>query len=208
MSAHLKRLRNELDKTGLLMLTDAVLPSLTTIIAGGPIKGSWWGHPQGNLMYNLSHELEEQSDVLALKLVNKKVTFLQKRHWDALYAIGISGQNWQTSKLLAAHKRLLKLIQSAGEIRADDLRLKIKASEIGKLASKLEERLLVHSENVHTDSGKHIRLMRTWQGLMCSKGHTPKRMDYGTAVTNFVDVTDMLVKIPGAKIQFPWHQSH
>jgi hypothetical protein len=208
MKVHMKRLRIELEKTGLLMLTDATLPSLTTTVARGPVKGSWWGHPQGNLMYNLSHELGEQPDVLALKLVNKKITFLQRRHWDALYVVGTSGQDWQTSKLLVTHKRLFEAVQSEDEIRADDPRLKMKASEVGKLASKLEERLLIHSESVHTDSGKHLRVMRSWKGLLYSKGHTPKVMTYATALAHFEDVTARLANIPGAKIQFPWQRSH
>jgi len=30
------------------------LPSFVVAVAGGPVKGSWWGHPKGALIYDLA----------------------------------------------------------------------------------------------------------------------------------------------------------
>src|SRR5262249_40764739 len=43
----LRQAMDALDLTGLLFMHDARKPSLTAIVAGKPIRGSWWGHPAG-----------------------------------------------------------------------------------------------------------------------------------------------------------------
>lgn len=204
MSATLKKLHKELGKFGILMLTDTNLPSLTTIVAGEPIKGSWWGHPRGNLMYNLSNELMGQADILTVKLINKKVSFVQKKHWDALFAIGAAKEDWQLKKLSKECINLLRLVDSKGELRADDPKLKKSAGEIGKLAAKLEERLLLYSESVHTESGKHVRVLRTWQALAEAKGCKIKKDNYHKASTHFENLQNELVEKFGGIIHLPW----
>jgi hypothetical protein len=36
-----------LEADGLLLLSDSKLPSLVRLVAGKPVKGSWWAHPRG-----------------------------------------------------------------------------------------------------------------------------------------------------------------
>jgi hypothetical protein len=194
------KIRKALDRCGVLLLTDPKLPSLTTIVAGRPIKGSWWGHPKGNLIYNLSNELMDQPDILSVKLINKKVTFVDRRHWQALFAIGVAEHDWQLKTLSTPCKILLKMVNSKGELRADDSRLRQTPSEIGKLAAKLEERLLLYSESIHTESGKHIRVLRSWKNTMRARSHTLKKMPYREAITHFEVVQNQL----GDDVTFPW----
>ncbi len=200
----LKKVRKELEKEGILLLTDQQLPSLVSIIAGGPVKGSWWGHPKGTLMYNCSNELEDQEDVLVLKLLNKKLTFVDRRHWDALFAIGTSRAEWQMEKLPPASTALLRTVQAKGELRADSPVLKKTPAEMGKIASPLELRLLVYSESIHTDSGKHVRLLKTWKAAAKGKGFVPKKMQYDAAISHFDALGERLSGQSGAKVVFPW----
>jgi hypothetical protein len=60
------------------------LPSLAEAIAGEPIRGSWWGHPKGQLIFRLSEAVADSEDVLSFKLVGGKLTFVHRRMWPAL----------------------------------------------------------------------------------------------------------------------------
>ncbi len=42
-----------------LLESDTKLPSVASSIADEPIRGSWWGHPQGNTIYTISNKLSE-----------------------------------------------------------------------------------------------------------------------------------------------------
>ena len=43
----LQRVERELERIGLLLEHDKELPSVTLLVAGEPIRGSWWGHALG-----------------------------------------------------------------------------------------------------------------------------------------------------------------
>jgi len=60
------------------------LPSAAEIVAGEPIKGSWWGHPRGHAIYAVLNVLDESPDVARMRLVNGKVTLVHRRLWPAL----------------------------------------------------------------------------------------------------------------------------
>ena len=120
MNKALLKVYKEFKKEGLLLLSDNSLPSLTAVIAGEPIKGSWWGHPLGNLMYNISNQLEDDPEVLVIKLINKKVCYLDKKHWPALFAVAQGEADWQLKKLSTDSLKLFKKVQTKGQIRADD----------------------------------------------------------------------------------------
>ena len=76
-----------LARWGLLLLSDARYPSLASVIAGAPVRGSWWGHPKGRAIFNASCALERDAE--APKLVNGKVTFVHRRLWPALAGAGL-----------------------------------------------------------------------------------------------------------------------
>lgn len=141
---------------GLLLLTDARLPSLVTLIAGGPVKGSWWGHPAGGAIFNTASELEDHADVDGAKLVAGKATFVHRRLFPALLAVARSREAWQTKGLSAAERRLLRQVDEEGPLRTDLVRGARDASRT------LEARLLVHTASVHTETGAHARALESW----------------------------------------------
>lgn len=204
MNEKLKRLKKKLEEVGMLMLTDPALPSLTAIVAGRPVKGSWWGHPDGNLMYNLSNELLDSPEILAIKFINKKITFLPKNQWSEIFAIGNSQANWQMDNLSIAQKNLLKLVKANGSVHADDSRLKKSAAEVGKIASKLEERLLIFSESVHTTSGKHVRVLKSWDYVMRSRKFKPKKISPEEAIISLEVFAEALELKYEVKVKLPW----
>ena len=60
------------------------VPSLAEAVAGGPIRGSWWGHPKGREIYVAAEAVVESEDVLVCKLVEGKITYVHRRPWPAL----------------------------------------------------------------------------------------------------------------------------
>ena len=67
-----------------LMAARGPVPSLAEAIAGGPFRGSWWGHPLGGRMFRLFEAVAESPDVVVCRLVNGKITFVHRRLWPAL----------------------------------------------------------------------------------------------------------------------------
>lgn len=59
-------------------------PSLAQTIAGEAIRGSWWGHPKGHVIFLCSRALRESKDILVCRLVGGKVTYVHRRLWPAL----------------------------------------------------------------------------------------------------------------------------
>jgi hypothetical protein len=60
------------------------VPSLAEAIGGGPIRGSWWGHPKGHEIFAATEAIQDCDDVLVCKLIDGKVTYIHRRLWPAL----------------------------------------------------------------------------------------------------------------------------
>lgn len=62
------------------------VPTLTERIAGGPICGSWWGHPEGKRIFAILQAVQADPDILVCRLVEGKLTLVHRRLWPALAA--------------------------------------------------------------------------------------------------------------------------
>ena len=60
------------------------VPSLAEAIAGGPIRGSWWGHPKGRAIFRATRAVRDSDDVLVCRLLGGKITYVHRRLWPAL----------------------------------------------------------------------------------------------------------------------------
>ena len=63
------------------------LPNVAEMIVGAPIKGSWWGHPEGTRIFNALNVLAESPDVVRTRLVGRRVTLIHRRLWAALVVV-------------------------------------------------------------------------------------------------------------------------
>jgi hypothetical protein len=63
------------------------VPNLAAHIAGEPVRGSWWGHPSGHEIFAVLTRLLDSSDVIAMRLVEGKVTLVHRRVWPALVRV-------------------------------------------------------------------------------------------------------------------------
>ena len=160
VAAAVASLRELLERTPVLMLHDADAPSVTTVIAGAPIVGSWWSHPQGSLVFQVLQQIEDE--VAWPKLVRGKVTLVHRALWPALIAVGRSEEPWQLGGLPREARELFATVKESGHARTDRLRETGDGAAIGRAVDQLERRLLVMSTQVHTTSGRHARELSTW----------------------------------------------
>jgi hypothetical protein len=147
---------------GVLLEPDRAFPSLVALVASGPVRGSWWAHPLANEIYILDQRLMGQRDVLFIRLVTGKMTYVHRRLWRPLYAIAMARQPWQLADLPRTAKSMLQMVGRLGNVRMDEIRSSRTAKELGNDARILEMRLLVFGDDVHTDSGAHVKRIETW----------------------------------------------
>jgi hypothetical protein len=157
-----KKVLREIERRGILLVTDPLLPSVTGIVAGEPVSGSWWSHPRAQETFAVLTSLEEDPDVLLVKLVSKKETFVHRSLWPQLFAIASAKEDWQTTGLSARARALLSKVETYGAIRLDELGRGFDRKALGRAARELEERLLVHGDQVHTEKGAHAKLLSSW----------------------------------------------
>lgn len=81
------------------------VPSLAQAIAGGPMRGSWWGHPKGHEIFRVAEAISESPDVLVCKLVDGKVTYVHRRLWPALVRLAARFQKGRLAKTWNEHTR-------------------------------------------------------------------------------------------------------
>ena len=81
------------------------VPSLAEAIVGGPIRGSWWGHPKGHEIFNVAEAICESPEVLVCKLVEGKVTYIHRRLWPALVKLAPRFRKEQLARVWNEHTR-------------------------------------------------------------------------------------------------------
>ena len=187
-----------LNLQGLLLLSDAALPSVTGLVAGEPVRGSWWAHPLGQAMFNAAGALEDHPDVTTAKLVNGKVTFVHRRLWPALVAVARSREDWQMDGLPAAARRLLDRVEREGTLRTDQV------PGARDAARELEARLLVHADEVHTDGGAHARVLESWAAWGARVGLKGRRPSPATARAALESAVGKLAAASRSRASLPW----
>src|SRR5260370_34318428 len=76
--------------------------------------------------------------------------------WLEFIASGCAGEPWQSGHLSHGARKLLAAV---------DLKPVQPDRSMNKAASALETKLLVYSEQFHTESGVHVRRLESWEQL-------------------------------------------
>lgn len=140
--AILANLSEAIDRGGLLLLQDKLLPDVVSLLVGEKVRGSWWAHPRSHEIFRRLTEIGAHPDVLFTKLVLGKVTLVHRRLWPALFAVATSREPWQIRELSRQARALLRKVDAGGEIAAS-----------GAAVKEFEMRILILAREEHTESG-------------------------------------------------------
>ena len=142
-----------LKQYGLLLLTDSALPNLCRLVASERVRGSWWAHPRAQEIFQVYGALEDHPDVLIVKLISGKVTYIHRTLWSQIVAGGRAREPWQLQGLSAVARKLLAAVDQASVEPA---------REKAAAARELDARMLVFSAQFHSESGAHVRRLESW----------------------------------------------
>lgn len=195
-----------LRKHGLLLMHDALLPSVSSLVAGEAVRGSWWAHPASHDIYHVEEELKDHADVVVVKLVSGKDTFVHRRHWPALLALANAREPWQLDGLPPRARKLLDAVDASSALRTDAVPRMggPKKDSPGEAARELERRLLVHAEEMHTESGAHYKRLETWRRWARRAGATRGRMTVKQAKRQLEEVLAAQIASSSGRGHLPW----
>ena len=142
-----------LEKRGAMTLGE-----LAEAIAGEPIAGSWWSHPKGKLVFNVTSAFEDDASVLACKLAGR-VTFVDEALFPALYRV-VTDESFRAraSKKLSPVARAI--VRRAERTKTGLRPTKNELPPREKVA--LEKACILHISSEHTESGRHATVLRAW----------------------------------------------
>jgi len=196
---HFDAVFTQLKTLGFLLLSDPKLPSVCSVITGGPLRTSWWSHPLAQTIFQISGQLEDHPDVTVTKLISGKITYVHRIFWSHIYIIGTSRERWQIEPLSANARVLLKKVDKQGSLRTD----KIGSSAKGP-AAELEKRLLVNSAQVHTETGAHAKFLESWKHWSERKEFKSDTISSGFAKETFEQHLSRLNREFSAQANLPW----
>lgn len=183
----------ELETSGLLLKTDAKLPNVCGLAAGEPIKGSWWAHPRSHEIFRVLSALAAHPQVLVVKLVSGKDTFVHRALWPAVAALGLAREKWQLERLDEKARALLARVDGEPQVQTS-----------GQPALALEQALLVHAWQVHTDAGSHAKILESWARWLKKAGMERPCMTAGEARQSLEKTVMYLNKRYGGSGRLPW----
>ncbi|MBX9568420.1 MAG: hypothetical protein K2X77_05965 [Candidatus Obscuribacterales bacterium] len=190
---------------GLLLLQDQRFPSLVGIVVGEPVSGSWWGHPKGSEIFKIASEWDDDADIVTCKLVSGKVTFVHRKLWAHLVAIGKSEEAWQTDSLSEEANSMFAYLKEHKSAETNALPQSLLQSLLkpGKACDELEKRLLVCAQEFHTESGAHAKRVMTWTAFEKSK-QIDSKVNLSDAKRDFEKLLADINKSAGSKAKLPW----
>lgn len=93
-----------IEESGVVLVSaKGPVPRLTEVIAGEPIKGSWWGHPKSRRIFAILEVVTDSDEVLVCRLVKGKITLVHRRLWPALVRLAARFPPDRISKVRHEH---------------------------------------------------------------------------------------------------------
>jgi len=160
-----EKVHEALFSAGLLLQQDKNAVNVVALLTGDTLSGSWWSHPKARLIFAVLSELADQPDVLFAKLLYGRVTLIHRKLWPALLAVASEKQPWQVRGLSASALRLLASVNES----------QTPVHGTGTAVKELERRLLVHSDEVHSETGRHEIMLQPWSAWARVVGTKPMR---------------------------------
>ncbi len=139
---------------------------------------------------------------MCVKLVSGRVTFVLQRLWPALLSVAQSSEPWQLELLSADDRALLDLVNAVGSVRLDEL--PGSAKRLRESARLLERRLLVHTSELHTESGAHTKVLDSWESWSAEHWPDGRQLPLAEAKSTLESAVSALNAHFRAKALLPW----
>jgi len=113
-------------------------------------------------------------------------------------------EQWQLHDLSAPAKRLLDMVDAAGKLRLDQIPGTHDLKRCGPMLARWKTGSLVIADDVHTESGKHVKRIETWQKLAMRAKLAPPKISGAEARSQLEDVCSKLAAEFGTTAALPW----
>jgi hypothetical protein len=204
LSKHFASVFQQLERFGLLLVSDQNFPSVAKTIARKQHKGSWWSHPEAHTIFAVNNMLEDHPDVLIMKLISGKVTFVHRELWGLIYSIAVAREHWQMKPLSSAARALLKRVDAEQSMETGVLGKKFDPKP-NDAARELEFHLLIHTKQVHTKTGAHAKILETWDHWAKTAKFRRRPKDPVTARRSLENrLHSINPEYPNRFVRFPW----
>src|SRR3989449_10701102 len=194
------------ERSGLIREADLHLRSVVSTSVGESIHGSWWGHPQGNRIYQTLGILSRRPNLLVTKLLSRKTTFIHRRLWPGFLTIVTSSEPWQLDHLSHNAQKLLYAVQQKGKLSTNEYSKDsgVKIGVLGDAARELEARILVYGMGFHSESGSHAKRLKTWDAWAKDTKYKWKKIDPDVAKQGFENIALKLKERYSVRPKLPW----
>lgn len=166
--------------------------SLAEAVIGGPVPDGVWRHSKGNLVFRLGKNLRASPEVLAVRLWEGKVTFVDRRLWPEVYRVAMEPVRRRAalSGLSITARALLERVEREGDVR-------LPPHESDKERETLESRMLVHASDLEID-GRFWARLQSWR-----RWASPSVAAIAGSIS-YVDAMRALASPGGAEPWGPW----
>jgi hypothetical protein len=115
----------------------------------------------------------------------------------------VAREDWQTRNLSPAATRLLKKLDGDGWLQTNKLGAEF-GPKPGETVRELEIRLLLHANQIHTESGAHAKVVETWD-VWAERANFRARPKSPAAARRFLEerVAEVIAQFGGAA-RLPW----
>lgn len=153
------------DRGFLPLLTTGAVTGLVDLVAGEAVSGHWWGHPAGKQIFHIVSALEDHPDVLAARVLDGRMTFVDRHLFAPLYRV-VTDPEWRKEGIRTLHgpgKKLLETMPSTStRLEALALSLGLDKKAVPRAKEELEKSLLVRVWSARTEDGKHTAFLGPW----------------------------------------------
>ncbi len=133
------------------------------------------------------------------------MTHVHRRIWSELYAIATAREPWQFEGIPESARELFAAVTNGGRVRTDQMLGRGSRRSLGSDARSLEARLLVFSEDIHTDSGAHAKAIESWEHWAGRIGFSPSRVSATSARERLDRIAQELSAQHGGRSFMPWN---
>jgi hypothetical protein len=192
----------------LLLAVDRDFPNVFRTVTGRLPAGSWWADVDSHLVHAILGKLGRDEDVLRLRLINAKWTYVHRRLWTAVLGAVGGRATWQRDRLSPRARSLLERVVRFGvvDLNVSAERGAISLKQAGEAARELERRILVLSYEIHTPRGLHTKRLESWETWR--RRHRVRRSALpGDRARDRLEAAAEAMAAGAASARLPWQRS-